>query len=75
MKVLDQRVYVGPNLYANFKVIRMTLELGPLEDAPSGAIPGFVERLLSAVPSLHEHGCSFGEAGGFVRRLREDGGT
>ncbi|MSQ01753.1 MAG: cyanophycin synthetase [Myxococcales bacterium] len=75
MKVLDKRVYVGPNLYANFKVIRMTLELGPLEDAPSAAIPGFVERLLLALPSLHEHGCSFGDAGGFVRRLREDGGT
>ena len=75
MRILDKRVYVGPNLYANFKVIRMTLDLGPLEEAPSASIPGFVDRLLAVVPSLGEHGCSHGEPGGFVRRLREDGGT
>ncbi len=75
MRILDKRVYVGPNLYANFKVIRMTLDLGPLEEAPSAGIPGFVDALVAAIPSLGEHGCSFGEAGGFVRRLREDGGT
>ncbi len=75
MKILDQRVYVGPNLYANFKVIRFTLDLGPLEEAPSATIPGFVDGLLGVVPSLDQHGCSYGEPGGFVRRLREDGGT
>ena len=75
VRILDQSVYVGPNLYANFKVIRMTLDLGPLESAPSATIPGFVDALLAHVPSLAEHGCSFGESGGFVRRLREDGGT
>ena len=75
MRILDKRVYVGPNLYANFKVIRMTLDLGPLEAAPSATIPGFVDGLLARVPSLAEHGCSHGVAGGFVRRLREDGGT
>jgi cyanophycin synthetase len=75
MRILEQRVYVGPNLYANFKVIRMTLDLGPLEERPSGTIPGFVDALLQHVPTLAEHGCSYGEPGGFVRRLREDGGT
>ncbi len=75
MRVLDRRTYVGPNLYANFRVIRMTLDLGPLEDAPSAEIPGFVDGLLSYVPSLADHGCSYGEPGGFVRRLREDRGT
>ncbi|MCK6529216.1 cyanophycin synthetase [Myxococcota bacterium] len=75
MRILDQRTYLGPNLYANFRVIRFTVDLGPLEDRPSGTIPGFVDRLLEAVPSLSEHGCSYGEPGGFVRRLREDGGT
>ncbi|HMV68268.1 MAG TPA: cyanophycin synthetase [Myxococcota bacterium] len=75
MKILETRTYVGPNLYATFKVIRYTLDLGPLEAWPSARIDGFVDRLLAAVPSLGEHGCSYGEAGGFVRRLREDGGT
>ncbi len=75
MKVLETRAYQGPNLYASFRVIRMTVDLGPLEDWPSAKIPGFVDGLLEAVPSLAEHGCSYGEPGGFVRRLREEGGT
>ncbi len=75
MRIVDQRTYVGPNLYATFPVIRYTLELGPLEQHPSATIPGFVDALLERIPTLAEHGCSYGEPGGFVRRLREDGGT
>ena len=75
MKVRDTRVYQGPNLYANFRVIRMTIDLGPLEGHPSSELAGFVDGLLAAIPSLSEHGCSYGEPGGFVRRLREGRGT
>ena len=75
MQVLDKRSYVGPNLYANFRVIRLTVDLGPLEQAPSATIPGFVDRLVEAVPSLGEHGCSYGQPGGFIRRMREGEGT
>jgi cyanophycin synthetase len=75
MKILEQRTYVGPNLYATFPVIRFTIDLGPLEDHPSATIPGFVDGLVRCLPSLAEHGCSYGEPGGFLRRLSEDGGT
>lgn len=75
MKILEQRIYRGPNLYAHFPVIRLRLDLGALEGWPSANIPGFVDGLLAAIPSLGEHGCSYGEPGGFVRRLREDEGT
>jgi cyanophycin synthetase len=75
MKILDQRVYRGPNLYAHFPVIRLRLDLGELERWPSAKIPGFVDGLLAAIPSLAEHGCSYSAEGGFVRRLREDEGT
>jgi cyanophycin synthetase len=75
MQILEQRVYRGPNPYAHFGVIRLRLALGPLEQWPSAKLPGFVDGLLQRVPSLAEHGCSYGTAGGFVRRLREDGGT
>ena len=75
MKILEQRIYRGPNLYAHFPVIRLRLDLGELERWPSAKIPGFVDGLLAALPSLDEHGCSYGTTGGFVRRLREDGGT
>lgn len=76
MQILSRDVYLGPNIYALFRVIRMTLDLGELEAWPSAKLgEGFVEGLLEALPSLHEHGCSYGEPGGFVRRLREDEGT
>ncbi len=75
MKLVERRVYRGPNLYASFPVIRLTLDLEELEEWPSAKIPGFVDGLVQAIPSLADHGCSYGEAGGFLRRLREDGGT
>ena len=75
MNTVETRTYVGPNVYANFKVIRFTLDLEALEEWPSDRIPGFVDGLIAAVPSLAKHGCSYREAGGFVRRLREEGGT
>ncbi len=47
-----------------------------MEQWPSGKIgTEFVDGLLEALPGLDEHGCSYGVAGGFVRRLKEDGGT
>ncbi len=75
MKLLDTRVYRGPNLYALWPVIRLRVDLGELEHYPTAKLPGFTERLLEMIPSLYEHTCSYGEAGGFVRRMNEDEGT
>jgi cyanophycin synthetase len=76
MKVLSRAVYLGPSLYALFPVIRMTLDLEELEEWPTGRLgPAFTDRLLEALPGLHEHGCSYREPGGFVRRLTEGDGT
>jgi len=75
MKFLEKRSYVGPNLYANFPVIRFELDIGVLEENPSAEIDGFVDRLVAAIPSLYEHGCSYGSNGGFLKRMREDRGT
>jgi cyanophycin synthetase len=75
MKILEQRIYRGPNLYAHFPVVRLRCDLGELERWPSAKIPGFVDALLTALPSLEEHGCSYSEAGGFIRRMREGEGT
>jgi len=76
MKVLETRVYLGPSLYAHFRVIRMIVDLGDLEQWPTARLgDDFINGLLEALPGLHEHGCSYGEPGGFVRRLREDEGT
>ena len=76
MKITETSVFRGPNIYALFPVIRHQVDLGVLEDWPSGRLgPSFVDPLLEALPGLHDHGCSYGVAGGFVRRLKEDEGT
>ena len=76
MRVLEQSVYVGPNHYAHFPVIRLALDLGVFEAWPSARLgPAFTDALLAAIPTLAEHGCSYGVPGGFVRRLTEDEGT
>jgi cyanophycin synthetase len=76
MKIVNSNVYVGPNIYAHFPVIRHVLDLEELEHWPTGKLgKSFVEPLLESMPGLHEHGCSYREPGGFVRRLREDEGT
>jgi cyanophycin synthetase len=76
MKVVSRSVYLGPNLYAKFPVIRLVLDLGPLEDWPTARLGAdFQRRLVEHLPGLAEHGCSYGEPGGFLRRMREDEGT
>jgi cyanophycin synthetase len=76
MKITSTSVYVGPNIYALFPVIRHTLDLGALEEWPTGRLgPAFVDALLDRLPGLREHGCSYGEPGGFLRRMREEEGT
>ncbi len=76
MKITATNVYVGPSIYANFPVIRMVLDIGVLVDWPSVKCgKGFTNGLQKAIPSLAEHGCSYREPGGFLRRLTEDDGT
>ncbi len=76
MKILSTNVYVGPSVYANFPVIRMVVDLGVLIDWPSVKCgKQFTDGLQAALPSLAEHGCSYREPGGFIRRLTENDGT
>jgi cyanophycin synthetase len=76
MRILDRSVYVGPSLYAHFPVIRLDVDLGELEQWPTTRLgEGLISALLTALPGLAEHGCSYGEPGGFLRRCREDEGT
>ena len=76
MRVLDQAVFVGPSIYAHFPVIKLELDLGELEHWPTGRLgEDFIAALCDALPGLDQHGCSYSEAGGFLRRMREDGGT
>ncbi|MGG6462146.1 cyanophycin synthetase [Solilutibacter silvestris] len=76
MRILNRNVYVGPSQYARFPVIRLELDLGALEQWPTAKLgDAFIDGLLQALPGLAEHGCSYREPGGFVRRMREGDGT
>ncbi len=76
MKILSRNVYVGPNHYALFRVIKLTLDLEELELWPTGRLGrAFTDALIERVPGLAQHGCSYGGPGGFLRRLNEDDGT
>ena len=76
MRILNRNVYVGPSQYAKFPVIRLELDLGALEQWPTAKLgAGFIDALVAALPGLADHGCSYREPGGFIRRMREDGGT
>lgn len=76
MNIVDTDIYVGPNVWANFRVIQLTLDLGSLEEWPTGRLgTDFQQRLLAALPGLRDHRCSYDTPGGFVRRLTEGEGT
>ena len=76
MRILDRSVFVGPSVHAHFPVIRLELDLAELEAWPTGRLgPAFVDGLVAALPGLAEHGCSYREPGGFIRRMREGEGT
>ena len=76
MKIVSTNVFVGPNIWAGFPVIRHVVDLGVLEDWPSAKLGDvWIEALVDALPGLREHGCSYREAGGLIRRLREGEGT
>ncbi len=71
IEFLDVRYLKGPNIWTYRPVLEAWVDIGALEDFPSDTIPGLYERLSSMLPGLVEHRCSYGERGGFLRRLKE----
>ncbi|MFD1509147.1 cyanophycin synthetase [Lacimonas salitolerans] len=70
MRILEHRALRGPNYYSRYQAIYMRLDIEELEQRPSDQVEGMEERLLAVMPSLYEHRCSVGEAGGFLQRVR-----
>ena len=71
IKFREIRHLRGPNMWTYRPVLEAIVDIGDLEDCPSNTIPGYYERLKTMLPSLHEHRCSYGEPGGFLRRVEE----
>src|ERR1043166_6452166 len=73
MNILEIRTLRGPNYWSGYwkKLIVMRVDIGDYEKRPTGKITGFYDRLVEVMPSLHSHGCSYKEEGGFLRRVKE----
>ncbi len=71
LRIVETRVYRGPNVWSYGPAIHLVVELGSLEEHPTDLLPGFTEGLLAWLPGVGEHTCSRGRRGGFAERLRE----
>ncbi|CAN5901120.1 cyanophycin synthetase [soil metagenome] len=71
LRISKLRALRGPNFWRLAPVIACDMTLGSLENVTSAQLPGFSERLVGYLPSLFDHPCSRGSAGGFVERLQE----
>lgn len=73
MRILSINAMKGPNYWSvrRHKLIVMVLDLEEMEARPSNTIKGFKDRLEKLFPSMYEHRCSVGTAGGFFERVEE----
>jgi cyanophycin synthetase len=71
LKIIETRVYRGPNYWSYDPTIKLVVDLGVLEQFPTNKIPGFTDGLLSMLPGVGLHSCSTGQRGGFTKRLRD----
>lgn len=72
MKILDIHILKGPNYWSarKPKLIVLKLDLEEMENFSTNRIPGFYARLRKKIPTLYNHFCSEGFAGGFFERVR-----
>ena len=63
LKIVETRVYRGPNYWNYDPAIKLIVDLGVLEHFPSNTIPGFVEALLEMLPGVGQHSCGTGKVG------------
>ena len=73
MEILEIRTLRGPNYWSGYwkNLVIMRLDIGDYEARPSDKIEGFRDRLVEVLPTIEGHGCSYGEPGGFLKRLEE----
>lgn len=71
MKIIQKRIYDGPNIYSHKKCMRVDVDLEGYCEKPSKDIPNFNFNLINILPELKTHRCGIDEDGGFVTRLKE----
>ena len=71
MKIERIKVLSGPNYGSLRPCIQMRLNIGELEEKPTNKLDQFYERLKETLPTLYDHRCSIGNAGGFFERVKD----
>jgi len=71
IEIVEAHYIRGPGRWTYRAVLEAVVDIGGLEEFPSNRIPGLPQRLERWLPGLVEHRCSYGERGGFLRRLHE----
>lgn len=73
MNILEIRTLRGPNYWSGYRkrLIIMRLDIEDFEQKPTSKIKGFYGRMNRVMPSLKTHGCSYGDEGGFLQRVKE----
>lgn len=71
LPVYDVNQLSSPNYWTSrFDVISFLIDVTQIS-LPTIDYPGFNDKLKKTLPSLYYHGCSYGEDGGFFKRLDE----
>jgi UDP-N-acetylmuramyl tripeptide synthase/D-alanine-D-alanine ligase-like ATP-grasp enzyme len=60
MRIVNTRLFPGPNLHSARPALRVGIEVGSSAGGASQEVPGFLDRLLDRLPGLRQHPCSGG---------------
>jgi len=71
LRIVETRVFRGPNYWSYDPAIKLVVDLGVLEHFPTNTIPGFTDALLDMLPAVGRHTCGTGKVDGFEQRLRD----
>jgi cyanophycin synthetase len=71
LAIQSLRLLHGANYFSWEPVVWMVLDLGRYDEVFSNELDGFGPRLQQTLPSLHDHFCSPGVPGGFLKRVAE----
>lgn len=74
IRLHERAIYRGAHVHGRLPMVRVRLGLEGAAAATSAANPGFIDRLLTALPGVAAHRCSLGRPGGFATRLHDGTG-
>lgn len=71
VKIMSIKYLCGPNIWCDESCIEILINIGEFEKYPSNKIKNLYENIKNTLPTIVNHRCSYGEYGGFLKRLEE----